>query len=248
MRYIERDQWGAISSGKPLKPFRRRPVGVVIHHTTGPAEEPWRRVRAHDRYHVESRGWDSIAYNWLASGVTGEIFEGRGWHKGAATRGQNYKTISVALIGDSDVHLTHTGKEAILSIVGAARKQYGDHLWVKCHQDFSATTCPGDALLAWTREGMRMDDAPSTNAVPDWEGILAHILAEGSKNTPLKRGSKGVWVTLAQKRLNDRGASLVVDGVYGRKSVAACKQFQSQFAMKANGVIDSKTWKVLWTA
>jgi len=246
MKYIRRSEWGALP-GKPLRPFRRRPVGVVIHHTTGPAENPWERVRSHDRYHVRTRKWDSIAYNWLVSGVTGEIFEGRGWHKGAATRGHNYKTVAIALIGDSDTDLSPTGKEAILSVVGAARKQYGDHLWVKCHQDFSATTCPGDALLEWVRAGM-VADAPTTNTMPDWEGILAYIVLEGSKNTPLKRGAKGVWVTLAQRRLNDRGADLTVDGIYGRQSVAACKKFQSQFAMRANGVIDSNTWKVLWTA
>ena len=246
MDYVPRKKWGALE-GKPLRPFRSAVRGVVVHHTTGPAEEPWKRVRGHDRYHVLTKGWDSIAYNWLVSGVTGEIFEGRGWNKGAATRGHNYNTVAVALIGDSAEHLTHTGKEAILAVVGATREKHGNDLWVKCHQDFSNTTCPGDALQGWVDKGMRVDDAPSTNTVPDWDGILRYVLDMGAKVTPIARGSSGLWVALAQKRLNDRGADLKVDGIYGRKSAKACRRFQSQFAMRVNGIVDANTWKVLWT-
>ena len=63
MDYVSRDQWGAIDSGKRLKGFWRPVKGVVIHHTTGPSDGPWGRVRGHDRYHVHTKGWDSIAYN-----------------------------------------------------------------------------------------------------------------------------------------------------------------------------------------
>lgn len=247
MKYVSRQQWGAIDSGRPLRPFRSALTGLVVHHTTGPSDHPRRRVRGHDRYHVLTKGWDSIAYNWLVSGETGEIFEGRGWMKGAATRGHNFNTISVALVGDSDDGLTHTGKEAILAVVGAAREKYGSHLWVKCHQDFSTTDCPGDSLKGWVSAGMRVDDTPSTNTVVDWAAILRYILEMGDTVTPIKRGSSGTWVALAQRRLNDRGADLMVDGIYGRKSARACRRFQSQFAMKVNGIVDSDTWKVLWT-
>jgi len=246
MDYVSRDQWGAIDSGKRLKGFWRPVKGVVIHHTTGPSDGPWGRVRGHDRYHVHTKGWDSIAYNWLVSGVTGEIFEGRGWKRGAATRGWNSKTISVAYIGDSDVELTDTGKDAILAVVGAVRERYGSHLWVKSHKDFSPTTCPGENLTAWVDAGMRTEDQPTSSAI-DWAGILKYIVIAGQKHTPIKRGSTGEWVALAQKRLNDRGADLKVDGIYGRKSVDACKKWQKQFAVKADGVIDSNTWRLLWT-
>jgi len=236
MKYITRNEWGAIDTGKRLKGFWRRVQGIVIHHTTGPSYGPWERVRGHDRYHIHTKGWDSIAYNWLV-GETGEIFEGRGWKRGAATRGWNSKTISVAYIGDSDDGLTERGKDSILTAVGATRERYGDHLWVKCHKDFSQTTCPGETLTEW---------------VVDWAGIFRYITETGLAHVidhPIKRGSTGKWVSIAQQKLNDRiNAGLKVDGIYGKKSRAACKRFQSQFAMKVNGIVDEHTWKVLWTA
>ena len=249
MRYITRDEWGAIDTGRRLKGFRRPVQGIVIHHTTGPSDRPWKRVRGHDRYHVRTKGWDSIAYNWLVSGETGGIFEGRGWHRGAATRGWNSKTISLAYIGDSDERFTVHGKETILAVVGAIREKYGNHLWVKCHMDFSSTSCPGVNLSAWVGEGMPMHDNPSTNVTIDWSGILRYIIEGGQEALPIRRRSKGKWVALAQGRLNDRtGAGLKVDGIYGRQSIAACKRFQSNNAIKGNGSIDAHTWKVLWTA
>ena len=205
MDYISREEWGAIDTGKRLHGFWRPVQGIVAHHTTGPSHSPWDRVRGHDRYHVESRGWDS------------------------------------------DDAFTESGKNAFLTVVGAIREQYGDHLWVRCHKDFSSTTCPGEKLTAWVQEGTPAGDKPANVAV-DWNGIVRYILEAGQSALPIRRGSKGKWVALAQKRLNDRGANLKADGIYGAKSRNACKEWQSQFALKANGVIDSDTWKVLWTA
>jgi N-acetylmuramoyl-L-alanine amidase len=251
MKYVTRSDWGAIDTGKRLKGFWRPVQGIVIHHTTGPSHGPWGRVRGHDRYHVHTKGWDSIAYNWLVSGETGEIFEGRGWKRGAATRGWNSKTISVAYIGDSDDGLTERGKDSILTAVGAARGRYGDHLWIKCHKDFSQTTCPGETLTEWVHSGMTAEQ-PHTNTIIDWAAILRYVTEAGLTyviDRPIKRGSTGKWVSIAQQRLNDRtNAGLKVDGIYGKKSVAACKRFQSQFAIEVNGIVDADTWKVLWVA
>lgn len=69
MQFISRDEWGAIDSGKRLSEFRRAPIGVVVHHTTGSGSAPWDRIRQHDKYHVKTRGWRSIAYNWLVSEI-----------------------------------------------------------------------------------------------------------------------------------------------------------------------------------
>ena len=205
MEYISRSNWGAINSGKPLRNFRRKVVGIVIHHTTGPSHEPWDRVRGHDRYHVRTRKYDAIGYNWLVSGETGEIFEGRGWKIGAATKGWNSKTISISYIGDSDKDLTASGKRSILTVVGAIPKKYGDHLWLKCHKDFSTTTCPGKNLTEWIYSGANVADSPSNVAI-DWGAIQRYIIAKGNAHLDtrvLKRGSKGELVSLAQNRLND---------------------------------------------
>lgn len=39
-------------------------------------------------YHIESKSWDDIGYNFLVGG-DGSVYEGRGWDKqGAHTKGQ----------------------------------------------------------------------------------------------------------------------------------------------------------------
>jgi hypothetical protein len=249
MEYVARTDWGAIDSGKPLKRFWRKVQGIVVHHTTGPSDGPWKRVRGHDRYHVETKGWDSIAYNWLVSGETGEIFEGRGHFRGAATRWHNSNTVSVAYIGDSDEAFTDIGKEKFIAVVGDMRKYYGDHLWVKNHKDFSATTCPGENLTAWVNDGMPDPEGP-VSTIQEWDAITLYVQAAGAAAVgkhPIRRRSRGQWVSMVQKRLNERlNAGLKVDGIYGRKSVAACKKFQSQFALKVDGVVGPNTWRVLW--
>ena len=246
MQFISRDEWGAIDSGKRLSEFRRVPIGVVVHHTTGSAIAPWDRIRQHDKYHVKTRGWRSIAYNWLVSGETGEIFEGRGWKQGAATKGQNSKTTSISYIGSGD-DLTETGKEAILTVVEAMRKQYGDHLWVKCHRDFGTTYCPGDGLADWITSGMPMTDTPTAL---DWDVRLEEMESLGVdfRRKPLHRGSRGKNGATLQARLNERiNAQLVVDGIFGRATQKALKEFQANFPIRKDGVCGPVTWRYLWT-
>jgi peptidoglycan recognition protein LC len=50
-------------------------------------------------YHMESKNWDDIGYNFLVGG-DGDVYEGRGWNKqGAHTKGYNYGSIGIAYIG-----------------------------------------------------------------------------------------------------------------------------------------------------
>ena len=64
----------------------------------------------------------------------------------------------------------------------------------------------------------------------------------------LKKGSTGAYVTKAQTALKQRGYSLGscgIDGKFGAKTEAAVKQFQTDWGLKATGVIDAETWKML---
>ena len=230
-----------------MSDFRRTPVGVVVHHTTGSGVDPWNRVRQHDKYHVVTRGWTSIAYNWLVSGETGEIFEGRGWRRGAATKGHNHNTVSISYIGSGD-DLTEVGKEAILTVIGELREQYGDHLWVKCHRDFGTTYCPGDELAAWIKSGMPvLEDRPTADT---WQFRLDEMESIGLdfRRKALKKGARGTNVSTLQKRLNQRiNAQLVVDGIFGKVTKNAVKEFQSMYPIKVDGVVGPVTWRYLWT-
>ncbi|MCG5060448.1 MAG: peptidoglycan-binding protein [Limnoraphis sp. WC205] len=59
----------------------------------------------------------------------------------------------------------------------------------------------------------------------------------------LKAGNTGNSVRDLQTRLNNIEANLVVDGVFGPKTVAAVKQFQSKFGLVADGIVGPKTWR-----
>lgn len=57
------------------------------------------RIQMIQIFHMESKGWDDIAYSFLVGG-DGAVYVGRGWDfQGAHTRGYNVKSISIAFIG-----------------------------------------------------------------------------------------------------------------------------------------------------
>ncbi|XP_020805185.1 peptidoglycan-recognition protein LE [Drosophila serrata] len=76
---------------------------VVILHTATESSEKRainvRLIRDMQCFHIESRGWNDIAYNFLI-GCDGNIYEGRGWHTvGAHTLGYNKLSLGISFIG-----------------------------------------------------------------------------------------------------------------------------------------------------
>lgn len=63
--------------------------------------------------------------------------------------------------------------------------------------------------------------------------------------TTLKNGSKGTDVKTLQTKLNSIGYGLVVDGVFGKKTETAVKEFQKANELSVDGVVGPKTWSKL---
>lgn len=61
----------------------------------------------------------------------------------------------------------------------------------------------------------------------------------------LRQGDRGPAVSEAQRLLNSKGASLVVDGGFGGATKAAVIHFQQYCGLIADGVIGSTTWREL---
>ena len=61
----------------------------------------------------------------------------------------------------------------------------------------------------------------------------------------VKRGDSGGNVPILQKALNSHGERLTVDGVFGRRTEQAVKDFQARSGLETTGQVDSSTWSAL---
>jgi peptidoglycan hydrolase-like protein with peptidoglycan-binding domain len=84
----------------------------------------------------------------------------------------------------------------------------------------------------------------------DWDAIIQYFkdLRVEVEDKPLRRGSRGLPVRLVQGHLNHRGFDAgVVDGIFGRRTKAAVKEFQgSQGFLKVDGVVNGDTFGALF--
>jgi Putative peptidoglycan binding domain len=61
----------------------------------------------------------------------------------------------------------------------------------------------------------------------------------------LKPGDSGGDVPILQKALNNHGQHLTVDGIFGRHTEKAVKDFQAGSGLETTGEVDSGTWSAL---
>lgn len=62
----------------------------------------------------------------------------------------------------------------------------------------------------------------------------------------LRSGSRGPSVTALQQRLNELGASLTVDGIFGNGTRQAVINFQTKNSLTPDGIVGPATWGALW--
>ncbi|HSK36853.1 MAG TPA: peptidoglycan recognition protein, partial [Actinomycetota bacterium] len=182
-RIISRRAWGANESIRRASPDYSDTVkAAFVHHTVqsnsySPSESA-ALVRSDYLYHVRTRGWNDIGYNFLVDRY-GRVFEGR---YGGVTRavlgahagGFNTNSTGVALLGTfttarptapmlAALHrllawkldLTHVDPRGrtVLRSAGGANTRYpaGRRVVVRTilgHRSTSYTTCPGDPTIA----------------------------------------------------------------------------------------------------
>lgn len=101
------------------------------------------------RFHIESRKFDDIAYNFLIGG-DGLVYVGRGWNaQGAHTKGFNNKSICIAFIGDFDnyepnIKQLYAAQQLIEE--GVKLNKLSKDYALYGHRQLAATKSPGSYL------------------------------------------------------------------------------------------------------
>ncbi|CAF3868662.1 unnamed protein product [Rotaria sp. Silwood1] len=101
---VNRSVWNATKPKNNYTMLSPPVPHVAIHHTTGPQCTTFYscvlQVQHWQKFHMETKQWDDIGYNFLVGG-NGYIFEGRGWnHTGAHCKGFNPTSVGIGIIGD----------------------------------------------------------------------------------------------------------------------------------------------------
>lgn len=112
------------------------------------------------------------------------------------------------------------------------------------------------SLLQQYKNARNFIFAPVTKAIPSGSRILVtarkativKVSNPPTLNTALLvRGVEGDNVKKLQNRLNDLGFDAgVADGVFGKKTEEAVKQFQKKYLITVDGKVGSNTWNKLW--
>lgn len=188
-----RAQWGANESIRNTKNLRYGTVsGGFVHHTVNANNYSEAQVpgilRSIYAYHVKSRGWSDIGYNFLVDRF-GRIWEGRygGIDKnvvGAHTLGYNDYSFAMSAIGNFE---TVEAPDVMLRAYGAlfawklgingvnpasSSQQIGKKVFpaISGHRDAGSTACPGKYLYAklpTIRAYAAAAPAPAPTPAPD---------------------------------------------------------------------------------
>uniref|UniRef100_A0A2H1VNW2 Peptidoglycan recognition protein n=1 Tax=Spodoptera frugiperda TaxID=7108 RepID=A0A2H1VNW2_SPOFR len=159
LRIVPRSDWLAQPVENELDKIRQPVPWVIISHTATEScktqSECVLRVRLIQMFHIESRKWDDIGYNFLVAG-DGSAYYGRGWdYVGAHTLGYNKYSIGISFIGtfnndpppqnqiDACIKLLKRGVE-----IGKLAKDYK----LFAHRQLASTLSPGDKLYDIIKE------------------------------------------------------------------------------------------------
>ena len=200
MRFVTRQAWGARPAklSVPLDPALIR--GIVFHYSGMDADEQSNhancanRVRGIQRFHMDTRGWQDIAYSWLVC-KHGYVFEGRGFGvRTAATGSANGSTLAVCFLGDDTTgrdDVTIEGRQGLAEIATAFFKRYPNATGITGHKDHMATACPGGEIYTYVtsdafRKLVTFDDTARLATLRRW--ILARH-AEGWSWERIKRSA-----------------------------------------------------------
>ncbi|XP_049884660.1 uncharacterized protein LOC126379804 isoform X2 [Pectinophora gossypiella] len=154
LRIVSRTDWLAQPVEKSVEPIKLPVPWVIITHTATDScftqSACVLRVRLMQTFHIESRGWSDIGYNFLVGG-DGSAYYGRGWDQiGAHTKGYNKYSIAIAFIGTfNSENPTKNQVEACKKLIklGVAEGKLAKDYKLFAHRQLMSTLSPGDKVV-----------------------------------------------------------------------------------------------------
>lgn len=161
IKLITRNEWGARARrAGAATPFD--PRGVTIHWEGAGWTAPWdhstcdNKVRSIQAFHMDSRGWSDIAYNFLAC-PHGYVYEGRGLNRRSAANGSyttnTYWYAIQCMWGTKSGSVPDELLNGCRDAIDYCRTKGGAGPLVNGHRDHKSTDCPGDQIYAWLKGG-----------------------------------------------------------------------------------------------
>ncbi|KAK2192783.1 hypothetical protein NP493_23g07000 [Ridgeia piscesae] len=166
---VSRSEWHAKKPKKVVK--MRLPVKkLFIHHTVSTCRTKskcLRRMRNMQYYHMHTRGFWDVAYNFLV-GIDGRAYEGRGWgYWGAHTHGHNRDAVAISAIGNFQKKKPNLAvRQAIANLIDCALKQgvLAADFKMYGHRDVACKACPGKYLYKYVKASSHY----SSVKMPKW--------------------------------------------------------------------------------
>jgi len=172
---VSRAQWGARnpkSTPSPLNPAKQE--GAALHYMGGSNvyekndhNECAAVVRSIQNYHMDSNGWNDIAYNFLVC-IHGYVFVGRGWGNRSAAQGSTYgndsfHAFAVMVNDDPGIDFTPAAQKSIVYLINQLEIVFPSADAIRPHSNFFNTSCPGNEIRSW------IDKRPWENTAPKHE-------------------------------------------------------------------------------
>ncbi|MCE7081570.1 peptidoglycan-binding domain-containing protein [Streptomyces sp. ST2-7A] len=248
--FVSRAQWGARAPRSRSTNITPGNGGVTVHHVDGVRvargshTDCASQVRGIQNHHMDTNGWQDIAYNHLTC-VHGYVFEGRGEGIRSAANGtdsgnQNWYAVCGLVGGSASNYDTITNGliDAFHLAISRLRARGGAANGINGHRNHTSTACPGNLYALVTDGRLDPGGGGGTPTPPPWPGVYFRYPPVTSHS------SVRTW----QQRMRDRGWSITVDGHYGAGSREVCLAFQREKRLTVDGIVGPATWDAAWTA
>lgn len=256
MRLIDRAGWKArptaVDRGQqPTTSIGRRTEFFV--HWLGERPAALRGaalVRWVQAFHIDSRGWADIGYNYAVD-QDGTAYVGRGRDVvGAHCLDHNTSGIGVVVLIGSNEHPSPAALATVRELWQDTSHAAGRILTPLGHRDGFQTSCPGDELYRWVHHDLAASHAAPGPVAPPVAAAHhpAPAAAPPYPGHPLATGTRGEAVRIWQQRMVHRGWRLAIDGIYGPASAAVARAFQAEKHLVVDGIVGPRTWAATWSA